>query len=106
MPCRCTLRQRLKRPRTSAKLNYLLLRLHSMADFSTWDRATLEQFAEAATDKMIENWAAIAELMKAMTDITAIKYKMTGGDWDEIEEAQEIARAAIKKHSTTTKEGN
>lgn len=35
-----------------------------MADFTLWDRATLEQFAKEATEKMVADWAAIDELVR------------------------------------------
>jgi hypothetical protein len=38
-----------------------------------------------------------AELMAALEQIAAISNKDTGMDWDEIDEARAIARAAIKK---------
>jgi hypothetical protein len=38
-----------------------------------------------------------AELLAALEQIAAISNKDTGMDWDEIDEARAIARAAIKK---------
>lgn len=42
-----------------------------MADFTTWSRETLEQFAREATEKLIENKAAIEELSFALSAIRA-----------------------------------
>jgi hypothetical protein len=38
-----------------------------------------------------------AELLEALRKIAAIKNQMYGGDWEEIEEAREIANSAIAK---------
>lgn len=38
---------------------------------------------------------AQAPLLAALKEIAAIKDSHTGGDWDEIEQAREIAKAAI-----------
>lgn len=38
-----------------------------------------------------------AELLEALKEIAAIEDRMYGGDWDEIEDARKIARAAIAK---------
>lgn len=37
------------------------------------------------------------ELLAALKNIATIEYNENGGDWDEIDEAQDIARAAITK---------
>ena len=39
--------------------------------------------------------ARIAEMKSALRKIAAIENKMVGGDWDEIEEARQIANVAI-----------
>lgn len=74
-----------------------------MADFSTWDRATLEQFAHEATAKLIENRAAINELVEALeciasTGLTEHEYYRFMSNPDH------YARKALAKHSTTNKE--
>jgi hypothetical protein len=40
--------------------------------------------------------AEVQRLREALTKIAAIEDKMFGSDWEEIEEARQIARAAIK----------
>jgi hypothetical protein len=44
--------------------------------------------------------AAAPDLLEALTKIAAIEDLMYGGDWDEIEQARQIARAAISKATT------
>ena len=39
--------------------------------------------------------ARIRELEKALREIVAIENEMTGGDWDEIERARQIASTAL-----------
>jgi hypothetical protein len=41
--------------------------------------------------------AAAPDLLEALRKIAAIEDKMFGGDWDEIEEARMVARAAIAR---------
>lgn len=48
---------------------------------------------------------AAPELLEALTKIAAIEDKQFGHDWEEIEEARGIARAAITMLSTPKKEG-
>jgi hypothetical protein len=40
---------------------------------------------------------AAPDLLAALKQIAAIEDKMNGGDWDEIEDARQIAQAAIAK---------
>lgn len=68
-----------------------------MADFSTWDRSTLEQFAQEATAKLIENRDAIDELLTACREaLEFIDYLGITED-----DCVDLLRDAIAKHSTT-----
>lgn len=77
-----------------------------MADFTTWDRATLEQFAQEATDKMIADREAIDELRGALMSLLIAKdEKEYHGDTPVYQSLKKLgwreARAVIAKHTTT-----
>jgi hypothetical protein len=58
----------------------------------TWGLG-LDSFSWAAYLKRAEKAQRVRD---ALERITAIENKCDGGDWDEIEEAREIARTALK----------
>jgi hypothetical protein len=72
-------------------------------DFDIWDvdypRYADERFSvlEDLTEEDAHLIAAAPKMYEALMKIAAIENKSTGGDWDEIEEARNIARAAIKE---------
>lgn len=74
-----------------------------MADFTTWERATLEQFAQEATAKLIENREAIEELVESLSySISLVEhlhriFHETGSGISFIEQANTL----IEKHTTT-----
>lgn len=80
-----------------------------MADFTTWDRSTLEQFAREATARLIKNSDAINELL-LMLHICKEWHK--GDKWRNGNETERQAweshqnnlNLAITKHESTTKE--
>lgn len=63
-----------------------------MADFSTWDRATLEQFAREATDKLIEN----KKVIDAAKNLIAVHGRF------HTEKAFIMLSDAVAKHESTT----
>ena len=74
-----------------------------MADFTIWDRKTLEQFAREATDKMVADREAIEELRGALMSLLIAKdEKEHHGDTPVYQSlkkrAWREARAAIAKH--------
>ena len=48
--------------------------------------------------ELFDAYNEIDRLREALEKILAIENKTEGGDWDEIEEAREIARAALAEH--------
>lgn len=58
-----------------------------------WDRSLVG-------DKMIHAMLnEIESLRQGLVDIAQIEFEMYGGDWEEIEQAQEIACTALKGYS-------
>ena len=61
-------------------------------DVCRMDASTMSAFAQEANARLI---AAAPDLLEALKKIAAIENRMFGSDWEEIDEAREIARAAI-----------
>jgi hypothetical protein len=96
---------------------YAILKPFALADHARASARIAElerENAELASQLVVQHahGATIAGLKqqleqarKALADIAAIEDKMFGGDWDEIEQARAIARAAIASRGTAQEVG-
>lgn len=64
-------------------------------------KAERDHWEREAHDRAYDDVAEIERLQAALRRIVAIEDKMYGPDWEEIEEAREIARGALKFCSDT-----
>ena len=65
-----------------------------------WMETGMDEKEQSANARLI---AAAPDLLEALKKISAIENKMYGADWEEIEEARDIADAAIAKATGETK---
>lgn len=64
-----------------------------------WMETGMDEKEQSANARLI---AAAPELLEALKKISAIENQMYGADWEEIEEARDIADAAIAKATGET----
>lgn len=68
-----------------------------------WTMPDIIERNMTAARQLLECAAEIERLRGALTKIAAIEDKMYGPDWEEIEEAREIARGALRAERDLTK---